>query len=49
VEASDTSYVVWRGLMSVFQADPTSVDVEIKMVNPRGRWAREQAPSAGSL
>jgi hypothetical protein len=37
VEASDTSYVVWRGLMSVFQADPTSVDVEIKMVNPRGR------------
>jgi|tagenome__1003787_1003787.scaffolds.fasta_scaffold20987030_8 hypothetical protein len=37
VEASDTSHVVWRGFMTVFQADPTSVDVEIKMVNPRGR------------
>jgi hypothetical protein len=37
LEASDTARVVWRGIMTAFQVAPSSVEVQIQMVNPRER------------
>jgi hypothetical protein len=37
LEATDSAHVVWRGIMTAFQIDPSNVDVQIQMVNPRER------------
>lgn len=35
VEATDSTHVVWHGMMTALQVGPSQVDVEIKMMKPR--------------